>query len=68
MPKVDLPEGALPEGMSPEQFVQLVTTYQEKRVKSKARSTARKEAVKTLIKHHEPEYNNLLKANLPKGD
>ena len=66
MPRVELPEGVLPEGMTPEQFVQLVTSYQEKRVKGKARSAARKEAVKALIKNHEPEYNSLLKANLPK--
>jgi len=65
MAKIELPEGVLPAGMTPEQFVELVTSYNEKRVKSKARSSARKDAVKALIKNHEAEYNQILKANLP---
>jgi hypothetical protein len=63
---VSIPAGVLPDGMTAEDFVKLVTSYQEKRVKSKARSSARKEAIKTLIGRHQDEYDNLLKSLIPK--
>ena len=57
----------VPEGMTPGRLLELVTTYEEKRVKSKARGDARKKAVNALKDAHKTEYDKLVASFMPKG-
>lgn len=57
----------VPEGMTAEKLIELVTSYEEKRVKGKARQDARKKAVTTLKEKYASEYENLVKSFMPKG-
>ncbi len=57
----------VPEGMTPERLLELVTTYEEKRIKSKARQDARKKAVAALKEKYAKEYETLVASFMPKS-
>lgn len=57
----------VPEGMTAERLLELVTTYEEKRVKSKVREQARKKATATLREKYAKEYETLIASFMPKG-
>ncbi|KKN02651.1 hypothetical protein LCGC14_1115610 [marine sediment metagenome] len=56
----------VPEGMTAEKLLLLVTSYEEKRVKNSARNTAKRKAVSALIKAHQVEYDKFVSAEAPK--
>lgn len=49
----------LPPGMSQDEFLKLFNTFQKARVTGKARDTATRASVKTLITRHQAEYDAL---------
>lgn len=55
----------VPAGMTPEKLLELVTTYESKRVKSKARQDARKKAANFLKEKYKAEYEKLVADNMP---
>jgi hypothetical protein len=57
----------VPEGMTPERLVELVTNYEEKRVKNKARQDARKSALNVLKEKYKKEYDAEVAKNMPKS-
>jgi len=56
----------VPEGMTAERLLELVQSYEERRVKNKARTEARKKADKALRDKHPDEYAALLKQFMPR--
>ena len=56
----------LPEGMSADKFMEIIQSYETKRVKNSASNKAKRQATQDLIKAHKDEYESLLKARLPK--
>lgn len=57
----------LPEGMSPEKFLEIVQSYEEKRVKNSARNKARRQALNDITKKYKAEYDALVKKYTPKA-
>lgn len=64
MAKVEI---EVPEGMDPQKLIQMVSTFEEKRIKGKARQDARKKAVNALKEKYATEYEGLVKSFMPKG-
>jgi hypothetical protein len=64
VPKVQV---EVPAGMTPEQLLALVTSYEEKRVKGGARNKARHAADKFLREKYKAEYEAQVKAAMPKA-
>lgn len=64
MPKAEI---EVPEGMTAEKLLQLVTSYEEKRVTNSVRNKARREATQKLVNAHKPEFEGYVKAAMPKA-
>lgn len=62
MPNPNTVELEVPAGMTAEQLKNLVTSYIPKREKSKGRDKAKREAITTLVKTHQADYDRLLAA------
>jgi hypothetical protein len=58
---------AIPEGMTPERLIELVASYEKRRVANKARQDGRKQADKALREAHKDEYAALVKKFAPKA-
>ncbi len=55
----------LPEGVSAEKFLEIIASYETKRVKNAASNKAKRTATQKLITAHKPEYESFLKAAMP---
>lgn len=52
----------VPEGMTPERLLEIVKSYETKKVAGSARNKARRVATKKLIDAHKAEFDGYLKA------
>lgn len=50
----------VPEGMTPEKLLKLLSKYETEKIAGKAREKARRKAVRALIDAHEDEYEGFL--------
>ena len=57
----------VPDGMTPERLVELVSSYEKRRVQNKSRQDSRKKAEKALREKYADEYKKLVEANSPKA-
>jgi hypothetical protein len=57
----------VPEGMTPEKLLELVQSYEDKRVKNSARNKAKRIATTKLVKAHQAEFDGYIKAEMPKA-
>lgn len=51
----------LPEGMTSDEFMDLLTKFREQRISRSAYNTARRKAMADLVKGHKPEFEALMK-------
>lgn len=64
MPKAEI---EVPEGMTAEKLLELVTSYETRRVQSGIRNKTRREAAQDVLNAHKDEYEAAIKKHTPRG-
>lgn len=57
----------VPEGMTAQQLIDLVSNYEDRRVKGAARNKARREATQDVLNAHKDEFNAAITRRTPRG-